>query len=191
MVKKKLSRFEKIALCANIAAIISILFALYVFTSDKCQTDYRDKQEYLNKLNAIQLELGKNLEYYIPLIKSKEIDYLNASEVAYFRYTTGVSNNILAQGSLRDQTLIQNLDIIVDNENEVNRILDLMALIAGTYQTSTPQDDKMMTRRLKDSYASVVGINRVLEMDVPLMIDYIDTYAKEVSDSKTYWYCKR
>lgn len=191
MANKKTFRFEKIAFWANIATIISILFALYVFASDKCEIEYRNKQEYLNKLDALQLELGKNKELVIPTINENKNALLSGSSVAYYRYTTGTANNLLAQGILRDQGLIQNLDLIVDNENQVNRILDLMALIAGTYQTSTSQDDKIMTMRLKDGYANVVGINFVLEQDIPQMIDYINAHAIEVNNSKTYWYCMK
>ena len=154
---------DYITFYASVVTIISIFFALYVFLSDRCEQERRARQEYLNKLNSLNFELKKNIGVIIGFFNKDKQAFLNGKKVAYFRYSTSVSNNLIAEGSILNGILLRNLDAVVDNENQINRILDVITLMADTSQIGSAEEKQMFEKRIKDAYASIFMLNEKIE----------------------------
>lgn len=182
-------KFLDIIFWANIAAILSIFFALYVFVSDKCTQEVKEKQEYLNKLDSLKFELQKNNDVILSFFNKDKQDYLDGKKVAYFRYSISVTNNLITEGAILNITLLRNLDAIADNENQVNRILDMVALMADTSQIGFVEERQMFENRIKTAYATIMNLNREIEKYLPRVISDLKNYIGEIKSKKTHWFC--
>lgn len=180
---------NKIILWANIATILSIFFALYVFSSDKCTQEAKEKQEYLNKLDSLKFELQKNNDVILSFFNKDKQAYLDGKKVAYFRYSTSVTNNLIAEGTILNITLLRNLDAIADNENQVNRILDIVALMADTSQIGSVEERQMFENRIKTAYVTIMNLNGEIEKYLPRVISDLKNHIGETKSKKTHWFC--
>ncbi len=169
---------------ASIATIISIFLALWIFWADRREQRNRDKCEYLNQLQSLRFELEKNRNVVTGFFKKDKDAILNGQKVLYFRYSVSVINRLIGAGKIQDATLLRNLDAIADDENQTNRILDVIGLMAETSQIASQQEREMFERRIRG--ASVIAVNLVekLEKYLPEVIAHIDKHIADVNSDK-------
>lgn len=188
-ITKKMKTVFDITFWASVVTILSIFFALYVFISDKCAQETKEKQEYLNKLDSLKFELQKNNDVILSFFNKDKQAYLDGEKVAYFRYSTSVTNNLIAEGAILNIILLRNLDAIADNENQVNRILDIIALMADTSQIGSAEEKQMFENRIKTAYATIVNLNGKIEKYLPRVISDLKNHTGETKSKKTHWFC--
>lgn len=84
---------------------------------------------------------------------------------------------------------MRNLDAIVDNENQVNRILDGITLMAETSQIGSIEERQMFESRIKNSFATIFDLNEQIEKYMPMVLSELKNHIKETETKKTHWFC--
>lgn len=174
---------------ASVATIISIFFALFVFLSDRCHKENLDKQEYINQLESLNFELQKNNYIIIDFFEKDKQAFLNGEKMGYYRYSTSVINGLIGDGKIRDSDLLRNLDAIADSQNQVNRVLDIIDLMAHTSQINSNEEREMFLRRIKSSYEIVIYLNNQIKEYLPKVIDDLKIHIDNTSIGGTSWFC--
>jgi len=174
---------------ASIATIISVFLALYVFLSDRCSQEMKERQGYVNRLTSLNFELQKNNNVILSFFKRDKEAFLNAKKVAYYRYSTTVANTLVAEGTILNMVLLRNLDAITDNENQVNGILDIIILMSETSHINSAEEKLLFENRIKTSYAKIMELNGEIEKYMPKVISDLASHIEETSLKKIHWFC--
>jgi len=167
---------------ASVVTILSIFFALYVFWNDKQEKRNTEKQTYLNQLKSLDFELNKNNDVILGFFKKDSEAWNNGTKIAYFRFSTSVTNKLIAEGVIKNNTLLRNLDAIADNQNQVNRILDLISLMAQTSQIGSQEEREMFARRITEASKTAVDLNKQIEIYLPKVIADLNKHIKKIED---------
>ncbi len=173
---KKTNKLCDINFWASVVTIVSIFFALYVFWNDKNEIRENEKHTYLNQLESLRFELKKNNDVILKFFNRDKALMLEGSAVAHFRYSTSVINRLIAEGIIKNDLLLRNLDAIADNFNQVNRIEDLISLMGTTTQISFQVDREIYSRRIKDISKSSINLNDQIHQYLPKVISDLETH---------------
>ncbi len=109
---------------ADIATIVSIFLALGFFIHDGCTNKIKDRNEYINQLEAIdfELDLNTNLANYIV---DNEEGYSIGEHFPYGKFFfVDTLNDAIIKGKIKNSTLRLKFYEILQRENEINYILD-------------------------------------------------------------------
>lgn len=190
--KSFLKKIEKISLLqvVQIITIISFLFAVFIYHRDSCQNHNDKVSEYLNQLESLYTELKVNQIQNNHLISGKA-GYLDGGEVAVYRFFTGVTEKLVAEGKIKDKYIRNNLYNILEREQKINRILD-GALI--TYHTTGVIDEqktqnRIATRIIQDNQL-VIEYSEELEKYLPETMKQLEIHFNETIKENNRILCK-
>jgi hypothetical protein len=124
--------------------IISIFFALYVFVAERNAVKRADRTAYKNKLESLKFELIKNEDVIVGFLERDRKEFLAGTKIAYFRFSTGVINKLISDGMIEDPVLLRNLDAIAEDQNQANRIMDLISLMAQHHRLVPQKNDQCL-----------------------------------------------
>ena len=180
--KKKMNQFTDINFWASVVSILSIFLALYIYWNDKREKQKAEQQAYLNQLEFLLFELKKNNEVILGFFDKDRAAWLDGKKIGYFRFSIGVTNKLISEGAIQNDTLLRNLDAIADNQNQVNRILDLITLMGQTSQISSQEERELFTRRITDASQTAMGLNDQIRQYMPKVINDLELHITQVKD---------
>ena len=120
---KKSKWYKDIRFWADIVTIVSIFLALGFFIHDSCNKNIRYRNEYINQLEAIDLELDSNTKL-VQYILNNEEGYLIGETVPFGRLFVDTLNDAIVEGKIKNFTLRVKFYEILQRENQINYILD-------------------------------------------------------------------
>lgn len=165
---------------ASVVQIISIFFALYVFLVERRATKRADRTVYRNKLESLKFELIKNKDVIVGFLERDRKEFLEGTKIAYFRFSTGVINRLISDGMIEDPTLLRNLDAIAEDQNQANRIMDLIALMAETSQIGSAEERLMFERRIKTASITIIKFGDKQKKYLPLVIKDLQSHIERI-----------
>jgi hypothetical protein len=169
---------------ASVAQILSIFLVLGIFSADHRRQQEQDRSDYTHRLGSLRFELDKNLHVTVGFFKRDRDAILAGHKLIYFRYSVGVINALIGEGKIRDAALLRDLDVIADDENQVNRILDVVVQMGETAQINSPQDRKTVESRIQTASKLAVDLSDQLEKGLPKVIGDIDAHVSNVNSER-------
>jgi hypothetical protein len=184
MKKKKTNRFTDINFWASIVTILSIFLALYIFWVDKKENRKKIQQTYLNQMESLRFELKKNNDVILGFFEKDLDDWKAGTKIGHFRFSTSITNKLIAEGTIQNDTLLRNLDAIADNFNQVNRMLDIITLMAETSHINSQQEKELFARRIQGTSLTILDLNNQIKTYLPKVIKDLERNIKEIEDEK-------
>jgi uncharacterized membrane protein len=175
-----MSQLLDINFWASVVTIVSIFFALFVFWDDKKEKSKGERELYLNQLNSLKFELEKNYKVILGFFARDSEGWSNGQKIAYYRYSTGVTNKLIVEGLIQDRALLRNIDAISDNQNQVNRLLDLITLMTQTSQIGSQAEREMFQQRITDASLTLLSLNDQILQYMPKVITDLDAHINQL-----------
>ncbi len=164
--------------------ILTFITTIVIFLIDSYFNRRQEHEKCLNRLLSLKFELQKNTNIINKFINEIEKQLLSGSKVVYYRYDTLVTESLISSGEILDSDFLRNLDAILGEEKQINRLLDSIEKMADMSHVDSGDIANLFKNRITTASNLVVSINKNLTKYYPKVIDGLGSYIRKTEAKK-------